>query len=179
MDEQWSFVGSKKQQRWLFYAWEPRFKKIIAHAFGFRSTETLKKLLERLARFKVSFYCTDDWQPYTSCLPEDKHIIGKYFTQRIERQNLTLRTCLKRLARRTICFSRSIDIHDKVIGEFISRNHYQQFWYITQKPSRPRCWKSGSWVCGRRSCPWAGPCFQWTSQARYLRLSQRCEEASG
>ena len=96
MDEQWSFVGNKKQQRWLFYAWEPRFKKIIAHAFGSRSKETLKKLLERLARFKVSFYCTDDWQPYTSCLPEDKHIIGKYFTQRIERQNLTLRTCLKR-----------------------------------------------------------------------------------
>ncbi|WP_419534371.1 IS1 family transposase [Endozoicomonas sp.] len=127
MDEQWSFVGSKKQQRWLFYAWEPRFKKIIAHAFGSRSTETLKKLLGRLARFKVSFYCTDDWQPYTSCLPEDKHIIGKHFTQRIERQNLTLRTCLKRLSRRTICFSRSIDIHDKVIGEFISRNHYQQF----------------------------------------------------
>ena len=27
MDEQWSFVGSKKNQRWLFYAWEPRFKK--------------------------------------------------------------------------------------------------------------------------------------------------------
>ena len=127
MDEQWSFVGSKKQQRWLVYAWEPRFKKIIAHAFGSRSTETLKKLLERLAPFNVTFYCTDDWQPYTSCLPEDKHIIGKYFTLRIERQNLPLRTRLKRLARRTICFSRSTDIHDKVIGEFISRNHYQQF----------------------------------------------------
>ncbi len=68
MDEQWSFVGNKKQQRWLFYAWEPRFKKIIAHAFGSRSKETLKKLLERLARFRVSFYCTDDWQLYTSCL---------------------------------------------------------------------------------------------------------------
>ena len=117
MDEQWTFVGSKKQQRWLFYAWEPRFKKIIAHAFGSRSTETLKKLLERLAPFNVTFYCTDDWQPYTSCLPEDKHIIGKYFTQRIERQNLTLKTHLKRLARRTICFSRLIDIHDKVIGD--------------------------------------------------------------
>ena len=73
MDEQWSFVGSKKQQRWLFYAWEPCFKRIVAHAFGSRSTETLKKLLERLAPFNVTFYCTDDWQPYTSCLPKTYH----------------------------------------------------------------------------------------------------------
>ncbi|WP_345195612.1 IS1 family transposase [Kistimonas scapharcae] len=36
MDEQWSFVGNKKNQRWLFYAWEPRLKRAIAHAFGRR-----------------------------------------------------------------------------------------------------------------------------------------------
>ncbi|KPD63823.1 transposase, partial [Yersinia pestis subsp. microtus bv. Talassica] len=33
----WSFVGNKKQQRWLWYAWEPRLKRIIAHIFGRRS----------------------------------------------------------------------------------------------------------------------------------------------
>ena len=132
MDEQWSFVGNKKNQRWLFYAWEPRFKRIIAHAFGRRTTKTLKKLLKRLSPFKFSYYCTDDWKPYTSCLPEDQHIVGKLFTQRIERQNLTLRTRLKRLVRRTICFSRSVEVHDKVIGEFISREHYQQLWFMTQ-----------------------------------------------
>ncbi|CDH04829.1 transposase (fragment) [Xenorhabdus bovienii str. oregonense] len=32
----WSFVGNKKCQRWLWYAWEPRLKRIIAHAFGAR-----------------------------------------------------------------------------------------------------------------------------------------------
>ena len=133
MDEQWSFVGNKKNQRWLFYAWEPRFKRIIAHAFGRRTTKTLKKLLKRLSPFKFSYYCTDDWKPYTSCLTEDQHIVGKLFTQRIERQNLTLRTRLKRLVRRTICFSRSVEVHDKVIGEFISREHYQQLWFMTKK----------------------------------------------
>ncbi|OZI15234.1 hypothetical protein CE195_03045 [Sodalis-like symbiont of Philaenus spumarius] len=30
--------------------------------------------------------------------------------------NLTLRTRIKRLARKTICFSRSVEIHEKVIG---------------------------------------------------------------
>ncbi|RAP67868.1 IS1 family transposase, partial [Candidatus Erwinia dacicola] len=35
---------------------------------------------------------------------------------RIERNTLTLRTRIKRLARKTICFSRSIEVHEKVIG---------------------------------------------------------------
>jgi len=78
-------------------------------------------LLERMSSYDFRYYYTDDWKPYTSALPEDRHVVGKL----IERQNLTLRTRLKRLTRRTICYSRSIELHDKVIGEFISREHYQ------------------------------------------------------
>ncbi|RAP72622.1 putative transposase [Candidatus Erwinia dacicola] len=47
---------------------------------------------------------------------------GKIFTQRIERNTLTLRTRIKRLARKTICFSRSIEVHEKVIGSFIEKH---------------------------------------------------------
>ncbi|WP_420797680.1 IS1 family transposase [Candidatus Sororendozoicomonas aggregata] len=43
----------------------------------------------------------------------------------MERTNLTLGTRLKRLTRRTICFSRLEEPHGKVIGEFISRMWYQ------------------------------------------------------
>ena len=42
----WSFVGNKKQQRWLWYAREPRLKRIITHVFGRRSKKTFRKLLE-------------------------------------------------------------------------------------------------------------------------------------
>ncbi len=48
-------------------------------------------------------------------------MVGKKFTQRIERTNLTLRSRLKRLVRKTIGFSKSVEIHDKVIGTFIER----------------------------------------------------------
>jgi len=51
----------------------------------------------------------------------DYHLTGKIFTQRIERNNLTLRTRLKRLARRSICFSRSVELHGKVISAFIEK----------------------------------------------------------
>ncbi len=40
VDEQWSYVGNKKNQRWLWYAWEPRLKRVVAHVFGDRSTAT-------------------------------------------------------------------------------------------------------------------------------------------
>ncbi|AHA63565.1 Transposase [Shigella dysenteriae 1617] len=57
-------------------------------------------------------------------MPKDKHLTGKIFTQRIERNNLTLRTRIKRLARKTICFSRSVEIHEKVIGTFIEKHMF-------------------------------------------------------
>jgi hypothetical protein len=53
---------------------------------------------------------TDDWQSYGRCLDPQQHHIGKSGTQGIERCNLNFRTRLKRLQRRTICFSRSTEI---------------------------------------------------------------------
>ncbi len=64
---------------------------------------------------------SDDWGSYAREVPKERHLTGKIVTQRIERNNLTLRTRIKRLARKTICFSRSIEVHEKVIGSFIER----------------------------------------------------------
>jgi len=125
MDEQWSFVGNKATQRWLWYAWSPQFKRVIAYTLGQRRDSVLKQLLQRLSPFKIAIFCTDDWGAYERLLPGNKHLIGKRYTQCIERQNLNFRTHIKRLARRTICFSKSVEIHDKVIGEYIRRHSFQ------------------------------------------------------
>lgn len=94
---------------------------MLAYALGARGDETLKRLLALLSVFKIRLYCTDGWEGYQRHLPADKHLITKRYTQSIERQNLNFRTRLKRLARKTLCFSKSIEVHDKVIGEFINR----------------------------------------------------------
>ena len=39
-------------------------------------------------------------------------------------QHLTLRTRIKRLARKTICFSKSTELHDIVIGLFVNRYEF-------------------------------------------------------
>ncbi len=47
--------------------------------------------------------------------------MGKRHTQKIERKNLNLRTWIKRLTRKTICFSRSEKMHDIVIILLINK----------------------------------------------------------
>ncbi|MGL9751569.1 MAG: IS1 family transposase [Symbiopectobacterium sp.] len=124
VDEMWSFVDNKKRQRWRWYAWESRLKRIIAHAFGSLSKKTLRKLLKLFSGFRVAFWCTDGYRAYNDELPKAKHIVGKLHTQRIERENLTLRNRLKRLNRKTLGDSKSSEMHDRLIGTYIEREYY-------------------------------------------------------
>ncbi len=55
-----------------------------------------------------------------------QHEEGKRNTQQIERKFLNLRTRIKRLARKTICFSTSELMHDTIIGLFINRFEFQR-----------------------------------------------------
>jgi insertion element IS1 protein InsB len=54
----------------------------------------------------------------------DQHQPGKRNTQQIEWKHLTLRTRIKRLTRKTICFSKSIQMQDIVIGLFVNRYEF-------------------------------------------------------
>ncbi|EJW2035263.1 IS1 family transposase, partial [Salmonella enterica] len=46
--------------------------------------------------------------------------------QWIERENRNLRNRLKRLNRKTLGYSKSAEMHDKITGTFIEREHYLQ-----------------------------------------------------
>jgi insertion element IS1 protein InsB len=61
---------------------------------------------------------------YERHLEADKHEVGKRNTQKIESKHTNLRARIKRLAKRTICFSKSELVHDLVIGLFINRYEF-------------------------------------------------------
>jgi insertion element IS1 protein InsB len=67
---------------------------------------------------------TNDWGAYDQHVDPAFHTVGKCHTQEIERKHLTLRTRIKRLAWETICFSKSISLHDVVTGLFINRYEF-------------------------------------------------------
>jgi IS1 family transposase/transposase-like protein len=121
MDEMWSVVGHKSQQRWWWHAIDHHTGQIFASVCGPRKDVTFLKLPEFLALFGITHVYTDGWGAYRRHLDPHPHTVGKQHTQKIERTHLTFRTRIKRLTRKTICVSRSVLRQDLAIGLFINR----------------------------------------------------------
>jgi insertion element IS1 protein InsB len=121
LDEQWSYVGNKSNQRWFWYAVDHATNTVLAYVFGKRKDEVFKELKALLTPFNINRYYTDDWGAYERHLEAAKHNVGKRNTQKIERKNLNFRTWIKRLNRKTICFSKLECMHDTVIGLLINK----------------------------------------------------------
>jgi insertion element IS1 protein InsB len=121
LGEMWSFVGRKKHPRWLWGALDHQTGRMLAYVFGRREDQALLQLKALLVPFGITRFYTDGWGAYKRHLDPNYHEVGKHHTQQLERKHLTLRTRIKRLVRKTICFSRSVHMHDIVIGLFINR----------------------------------------------------------
>ena len=124
IDEMWSYVDNKENQRWLWHAIDHETGEVLAYVFGARKDRVFKNLQKLLRPFGIKHYYTDDWGAYERNISPDQHTISKRNTQLIERKHLTLRTRIKRLARKTICFSKLEKMHDLVIGLFINRYEF-------------------------------------------------------
>jgi insertion element IS1 protein InsB len=97
--------------------------KVLAYVLAPHEDIAFLQLKALLKPFGITQFFTDGWGAYQRHLDQQLHIIGKSNTQKIERKHLTLRTRIKRLARKTICFSKAVEMHELVIGLFI--NHYE------------------------------------------------------
>jgi len=115
------FVGKKQTPRWLWHALDHRTGEILAYVFGRREDQAFLELKALLAPFGIRRFYTDGWGAYKRHLAPEQHEVEKRYTQQLERKHLTLRTRIKRLVRKTICFSKSTRMHDLVIGLFINR----------------------------------------------------------
>ena len=96
---------------------------VVAFVFGRRTHQTFRHLIRLLeyAKIQVLQWISDSWWAYFDCLNQALRLESKALLQSLERKHLTLRTRIKRLARRTICFSKSVKVHDTIIGLFINQ----------------------------------------------------------
>lgn len=124
LDEMWSYVRRKSNPRWLWHAIDHRTGKVLAYVFGRRKDTVFLKLKALLEPFGITRYYTDGWGTYERHVEAEKHTVGKENTQKIESKHINLRTRIKRLVRRTICFSKTEQMHDLVIGLFINRYEF-------------------------------------------------------
>lgn len=124
IDEMWSFVEKKSQQRWLWHAIDHRTGIVLAYVLGTHQDDVFLQLKALLAPLGIQHFYTDGAEVYNRYLTPEQHSVGKRQTQKIERKHLTFRTRLKRLVRKTICFSKSMRMHDIVIGLFVNRYEF-------------------------------------------------------
>jgi IS1 family transposase/transposase-like protein len=126
LDEFWSCVEKKKRQRWTWSAFDRKLKQVTAFVNGRRTDHHCASLLKKLAESRVQRFHTDRWESYRKLLPKKKHAVGKEGTCNIERHNLNFRTHIKRLQRRTICFSKSVEMHEAVIKLYVQHSNLGQ-----------------------------------------------------
>lgn len=107
LDEMCTYVKSKSRKRWIVYAIRKDTRSVVDFSIGSRTNKTLKRVTDTLILSNALKVFTDKLPNYKSLLPTRIHSTKYRGTNFIERKNLTLRTHLKRLSRRTICFSRS------------------------------------------------------------------------
>jgi insertion element IS1 protein InsB len=124
LDEMWSYVRSKAHPRWLWHAIDHHTGKVLAYVFGRRQDTVFLALKALLEPFGITRYFTDGWGAYERHVAAEQHTVGKANTQQIESKHINLRTRIKRLVRRTICFSKTERMHDLVIGLFINRYEF-------------------------------------------------------
>ncbi|MFT3794329.1 IS1 family transposase [Flavobacterium sp.] len=115
VDEMCTFVKNKKNLIWIAYALERETKRIVSFNVGKRTNKTLNWILKSLVLSDADKIYTDGLKNYKFLIPKELHIVKRFGTNMIERYNLSLRTHLKRLNRRTICFSRSIVVLKAVL----------------------------------------------------------------
>jgi IS1 family transposase len=70
---------------------------------------------------RITKFYTDGLKTYERHILPELRQVSKYKMQKIERKYLTLRTRIQGLARQTICFGKSEEMYDIVIGLCINK----------------------------------------------------------
>lgn len=107
VDELRTYVGNKGRECWVCVAVERESGKPVDISVGRRTKKTLGKVVETLNLSKALRVYTDGLDIYKSLINNQIHTIRPYQINKVERLNLHLRNSLKRLCRKTICYSKS------------------------------------------------------------------------
>ena len=72
----WSFVGNKKQQRWLWHAIDHATGAVLAYVLAPHQDNALVILMNLLIPFGITRFFTDAWGGYERILDPEIHVIG-------------------------------------------------------------------------------------------------------
>jgi IS1 family transposase len=105
----------KKDNVWLIYAYHRESGEIVAYVWGKRDIRTAEKLRRKIKQREISYerIATDNWDSFLSVFGEKEHEVGKKYTVGIAGNNCRMRQRVRRVFRRTCCFSKKLVNHGK------------------------------------------------------------------
>ena len=103
-----TYIKNISKECWVIYALDKQTRQVVDLKVGGRTKKNLKRVTDTLMLANCKQIFTDGLPIYRELIPVELHKVKRYGTNHIERKNLSLRTHLKRLNRKTIAFSKSL-----------------------------------------------------------------------
>ena len=132
LDEAWSFVERKRNKAWIWVAFDPHHRQVIAFHIGRRGSRDAKLFWKKIPRRlrRQCYFETDEWRAYQNVLPPNRHYIGKDQTYHVEGLWSAVRARVSRLVRKSLSFSKNWDKHLAAIQYFFWQYNLEQQPYI-------------------------------------------------
>lgn len=119
VDEMRTFIKKKNNLYWIAYALQQETKKVVSYTIGKRTNKTLKRVITSLELSEAKKIITDKLINYKFLIQKEIHSTKHRGINHIERHNLSIRTHIKRLNRKTICFSRSLIVLNAILKIYL------------------------------------------------------------
>jgi insertion element IS1 protein InsB len=138
VDEMRTYIGKRENKYWVCCSYRKDTKRIVGLSVGKRTRKTLEKVIQPLIDSRAKKIYTDRLPMYRHMITQEQHSTRKRGTNHIERSFLNSRTHLKRLSRKTICYSKSPIVLEACLKIYLWGNkNYQvdniyEYWKIKQ-----------------------------------------------
>jgi IS1 family transposase len=115
IDEFWTYAGKKENRVWLIYAYHWGSGEIVSFVWEKRDLKTAEKLRRRLKGLGISYDTVgiDNRDSFQAAFREDKR---EGYTAGIEGNSCPLRHRIRRVFRKTCCFSKKLLNHWKAFN---------------------------------------------------------------
>jgi insertion element IS1 protein InsB len=108
----------KRRKLWIWKALDRNTGHLLDGECGRRDAATVKRLVNRLARWEVTCYCTDHWKSDASVIPAAQLVMSKAYTEGIERNYCRQRHWFGRFKRKSIIVSKAKEMVELTLALF-------------------------------------------------------------
>lgn len=124
LDELETFVGKKQNKLWIWRVVDHFQPGILGWVVGDHTAQTFRPVWNAIGFWQCYFWVSDGNPVYPGFIPAGAQIVSKTYMTRVEGENTPLRHYLARLHRKTLCYSKSVEILKHSIRLLI---HYLKF----------------------------------------------------